>query len=159
MPERFWRRVDRGGPIHPDLGTPCWVWTGKPNADGYGRIRMSRSWAPLVHRALWEICVGSVDDELDHLCSTRLCVNGDHLEDAPHAVNVKRGRGGENWAAKTHCPKGHPYNEENTNVYRGSRNCRRCASDRSREFRRADPERARQYVRNYRSRKLAESDS
>lgn len=28
---------------------------------------------------------------------------------------------------KTHCPKGHPYDEENTYLYRGRRNCRRCA--------------------------------
>lgn len=142
--------MDRDGPVHPDLGTRCWIWQGKPNQDGYGRIRFSKTWAPLVHRAVWELCVGPVDDELDHLCSTRNCVNADHLEDAPHAVNVRRGRGGQHWAAKTECPQGHPYDLENTKLYRGARHCRKCATDRSRAHRLADPEKHRQAVRRYR---------
>lgn len=150
LPERFWNRVDRDGPVHPELGTPCWIWTGTPNPDGYGRIRISRKWAPLVHRALWELCVGPVAGELDHLCQVRLCVNGDHLEDVPHAVNVKRGRGGQHWADKTHCPRGHPYDEENTKIYRGSRHCRKCSTIRSREYRLKNPEKHREAVRRYR---------
>lgn len=34
--------------------------------------------------------------------------------------------------AKTHCPQGHEYNEENTRWYKGSRNCRVCDRDRQR---------------------------
>lgn len=29
---------------------------------------------------------------------------------------------------KTHCPRGHPYDAENTYVYRGKRHCRRCGA-------------------------------
>lgn len=146
--------MDREGSVHPVLGTPCWLWQGTPNPDGYGRIRLTRKWAPLVHRAMWQLCVGPVEDELDHLCSTRSCVNADHLEDATHEVNVRRGRGGENWSAKTECPKGHPYDEENTNLYRGSRHCRKCALERSTAYRLANPERHRESVRKTRQRRL-----
>lgn len=99
------------------------------------------------------MCVGPVEDELDHLCSNRSCVNGDHLEDAPHEVNVRRGRGGENWAAKTHCPQGHPYDEENTNLYQGRRYCRKCGTERGRKWRLANPEKHRQVVRDSRARR------
>ncbi|MEU8829426.1 NUMOD4 motif-containing HNH endonuclease [Streptomyces sp900116325] len=34
-------------------------------------------------------------------------------------------------ARKTHCPQGHPYDEANTYVNRGRRNCRACNRDRS----------------------------
>lgn len=35
-------------------------------------------------------------------------------------------------AAKTHCPKGHPYDVENTRICQGKRVCRRCGRDRYR---------------------------
>jgi hypothetical protein len=38
---------------------------------------------------------------------------------------------------KTHCPHGHEYTPENTRVYRGSRNCRKCGTEHSKEWRRA----------------------
>jgi hypothetical protein len=39
-------------------------------------------------------------------------------------------------AAKTHCPKNHPYDEENTiHLASGRRRCKRCNSDQSRESR------------------------
>jgi hypothetical protein len=33
---------------------------------------------------------------------------------------------------KTHCPKGHLYDEENTYRWRGQRHCRACARERNR---------------------------
>jgi hypothetical protein len=39
---------------------------------------------------------------------------------------------GENNSRKTECPQGHPYDEENTVVYRGKRSCRTCARANSR---------------------------
>lgn len=44
-----------------------------------------------------------------------------------------RGQGWNN-AVKTHCPKGHPYDDENTYVNRGKRICRACASLSSRRI-------------------------
>lgn len=37
-----------------------------------------------------------------------------------------------NMARKTHCPNNHPYDEENTCVSRGRRECRTCIRDRAR---------------------------
>lgn len=34
---------------------------------------------------------------------------------------------------KTHCPAGHPYDEENTRKYRGMRYCIECTNRRNRE--------------------------
>jgi hypothetical protein len=36
--QRFWEKVDKKGPIHPILGTMCWVWTASLKKDGYGNI-------------------------------------------------------------------------------------------------------------------------
>lgn len=147
LPERFWAKVavDESG---------CWLWTAKLNPDGYGRIRITQKWAPLAHRALWETCVSQIQKpmELDHLCRVRHCVNPSHLELVSHAENVRRGNGGQNWSAKTHCPQGHPYDETNTHLYDGKRVCKQCTYDRSKAHRKADPERHREAVRRYKER-------
>lgn len=73
--------------------TPCWVWHGALNRDGYGRapthIR-ERS----AHRAMYEAVVGPIPEgmELDHLCRVKSCVNPDHMEPVTPAVNVRRSR-------------------------------------------------------------------
>jgi hypothetical protein len=59
-------------------------------------------------------------------------VNPQHMEPVPRRVNVLRGVGfcARN-AIATHCPAGHPYDEQNTYVRKeGWRDCRacRCAS-------------------------------
>ena len=153
--ERFWPRVNPYGPVppeHSELG-PCWLWTGTPNKDGYGRIRVSRSSVPMVHRYLWEKVRGVVPDghELDHLCEVRACVRPSHLEVVTHEENVRRGKGGEHWTAKTRCPQGHEYDEQNTRINsKGARVCRQCSTDKSREFRLADPQASRDRVRQWR---------
>jgi hypothetical protein len=45
-----------------------------------------------AHTASYRLFVGSVPGglELDHLCRVRSCVNPDHLEAVPHAVNSGR---------------------------------------------------------------------
>ncbi len=44
-------------------------------------------------------------------------------------------------AQRTHCPKGHPYDAENTSIRSGSRRCKQCDRDRARErSRRNKPE-------------------
>lgn len=49
------------------------------------------------------------------------------MEAVPHRENVRRSNG---WASKihnTHCPNGHEYTSENTDMSRGHRRCRTCA--------------------------------
>jgi hypothetical protein len=77
-----------------DAGTGCWLWQGSLNHDGYGVITISGK-TVRVHRAVWERVYGQVPPgkELDHLCRNPRCVNPDHLEAVPPAVNTRRGRG------------------------------------------------------------------
>jgi hypothetical protein len=133
--ERFWGKVDFDGLVHPVLGTPCWVWTGKPS-HGYGRFGQVSA-----HRVAFALERGPIPDGrmLDHLCHTldascrggddcqhRLCVNPAHLEIVTNDENLRRGRRANQ--AKTHCPKGHPYDmviETKRGISRGCRACRR----------------------------------
>lgn len=124
--EYFWSRVHRGAP------SECWEWAGPVNEHGYGQT--GRSVAPdaggLAHRIAYWILVGPVPDGLvlDHLCRNRRCVNPGHLEPVTQRENVLRGRGPVSRnAAKTHCPKGHPYDEANTYwTTSGGRQCKTC---------------------------------
>lgn len=76
---RFWALVNLDGPVHPTLGTACWLWTGHERK-GYGFIcerRQKRS----AHRYGWELRNGPVPAGLFvlHRCDTPLCVNPAHL--------------------------------------------------------------------------------
>jgi hypothetical protein len=88
-----------------------------------------------VHRFVYELLRGPVsnDLELDHLCRNRWCCNIDHLESVPHRVNVLRGFSiAAINARRTHCPKGHFYQEEQTYIQVKNgirmRSCKECRS-------------------------------
>lgn len=137
LPERFWAKVDKNGPVpvaRPDLG-PCWVWTASKDRYGYGQFRIGGHVGSLVraHRYAYEKLVLPAGEKLqkkidiDHLCRVRHCCNPAHLELVTRKVNLLRGEGitARN-AAATQCPQGHPYNVENTRFYKGNRLCREC---------------------------------
>lgn len=116
--------------------TGCWTWTG-PLSKGYGRHR-----GQLAHRVSYEMHVGPIPEGLtiDHTCHNsdqtcdggetcehRRCVNPAHLEAVPMVVNSLRGKSlNAKNARKTHCSKGHPFDEENTLYVPGGRRCRIC---------------------------------
>ena len=124
----FWKRVNKFGPLpenSPGLG-PCWLWQGAPQKKGYGRVRISGKML-MVHRYSYELANGPIPDglTLDHLCRTRLCVRPSHLEPVTNAVNIARGEGLSTVnTAKTHCPKGHPFDA--VTRHGRERYCRRC---------------------------------
>lgn len=135
--DRFWAKVDKGGPVHPILGTPCWLWTRYVSpSDGYGRFSPKAGDCRLAHRVAYALGVGEVPGglELDHLCRVRSCVNPAHLEPVTRRVNVQRGLApkvcGQHQRDKTHCPKGHPLSGDNllTERNRCGGICRRCAT-------------------------------
>jgi hypothetical protein len=87
----------------------------------------------LVHRIAWEAVHGAIPDGLtiDHLCRNPSCVNVAHMEVVTQRENNLRGDTipGRN-ARKTHCKRGHPFNEKNTYRHMGphgpKRQCRAC---------------------------------
>jgi hypothetical protein len=115
-----------------DLG-PCWLWNGSLTPDGYANLQERVEGVDvnhLGHRLAYEQIVGPVPPglDLDHLCRFRRCVRPGHLEPTTRRENLLRGETipARN-AAKTHCPAGHPYDEENTYWHRGGRHCKACA--------------------------------
>jgi hypothetical protein len=82
--ERFWEKVDKDGPIHPALGTPCWLWRGGTTSFGYGAIGIGERlhWQMgLAHRVSYELHNGPIPDGLFvlHKCDNPPCVNPTHL--------------------------------------------------------------------------------
>lgn len=112
----------------------CWLWTGSRNADGYGSFWDSGK-SRGAHRVAYEQMVGSIPDglTLDHLCRVRHCVRPEHLEPVPIGENTLRGNtvNAAN-VLKTHCLRGHPFDEANTIRRGNSRYCRQCRTERSR---------------------------
>jgi hypothetical protein len=126
----FWSKVN--------MTKTCWLWTGYKNKDGYGEYKSDFLTTRLAHRISFGLDQGYLEElPLDHLCRNRHCVNPDHLEFVTTKVNTRRSNVGLHESAKTHCPHGHPYDEENTLHYNGKRFCRTCKNDRNRARRKA----------------------
>lgn len=130
----FWPRVEAAE-------SGCWLWTGRPEWNGYVRIQM-RGRRYRVHRLLYEWLIGPIPEGLepDHTCRVRHCVNPTHLEPVTHVENIRRSANQVALnIAKTHCHRGHPFDEANTYCPPGSRRrqCREClrAADRRRKVR------------------------
>jgi hypothetical protein len=92
------------------------LWTGAIEKSGYGVIwDSSHGNNRKVHRVAFELAHGEPPTgDLDHLCRVRRCAATPHLEVVTPAENAARGDVGKHQRDKTHCPKGHPYDERNT---------------------------------------------
>jgi hypothetical protein len=125
--ERFWSKVDKT-----DL---CWNWTAGLDAYGYGQFRYEGK-TMKAHRLAWLFVNNNIDDNLsiDHICRNRKCVNPSHMELVTRGENVRRGKGADHWRNKTHCPSGHKYDDENTAIYSGRRNCKTCRREKYHEM-------------------------
>lgn len=139
--DRLWKRVQKG------LDSECWLWLGSiDNRTGYGQIgdtKNGKKGVSRVHRVAYEDQYGPIPQgfDVDHNCHTeecgktgveclhRRCVNPSHLDAVSHQRNMIRDGStivGRN-AAKTHCPQGHEYNEQNTYYYSTGRICKICS--------------------------------
>ena len=144
---RFWSKVDKTD--------HCWLWTGATSTSGYGYFSTGGQRFS-AHRFSYLLAHGGIPEGLvvDHLCHGwdenckaegnscphRACLNPDHLEAVTERVNILRGRGVSGEASRrTHCPKGHPYDETNTLVEGNARRCRTCREAKAAVTRTAPP--------------------
>ena len=125
--QRLWAKVDRG--------EGCWIWNGAKNPLGYGKLYVDGRWLQ-AHRVAYELVYGPIPEgaDLDHRCRVPSCVRPSHLQPVTHRENILRGEApAARHAAKTHCPKGHPYSGPNLRIdTNGARRCRACESERNR---------------------------
>jgi len=131
---RFWGWVDKTGDAD-----SCWLWQGRRGRADYGILWVAGRGDVGAHRLAYELSIGPIPlgCEVCHKCDTPLCCNPAHLFAAPHKGNMadrdRKTRNGN--LKKTHCPAGHPYDEENTYYARnGWRYCRTCIRLRQRRY-------------------------
>ncbi len=138
----------RPAPItHDCLGRPivgpCLVWTA-PSSGKYAMV-----WDPdrgatgdnvQVHRVTYQMLVGPIQGELDHLCRVKKCASPAHLEDVSSRENKRR-----HMLTRKHvdplpddpdtCLQGHKLTAENTTYERangqGARRCLTCIRERA----------------------------
>jgi len=93
--EWFWAKVDKKGPVHPQLGTRCWIWTGGiSKRTGYGQLTIGNHRGVFVHRLSYELCVGPIKGvQIDHRCHNLVCVNPQHLRRVSNKQNQENRAG------------------------------------------------------------------
>lgn len=115
--------------LYIEQNTGCWIWTAQKNKFGYSLFRGFKSISQSGHIFSYKFFKGGIPEglELDHLCKNRSCVNPNHLEPVTHFINLERAN---HWSIKnknkTHCIRGHEFNQENTYLLNGLRRCRVC---------------------------------
>jgi hypothetical protein len=127
---RFWNYTSK------PTGDGCWIWIGPKDSSGYGQIRIGgrSGLMVLAHRLSFLIHSGLYPKRFVlHSCDNRLCVNPGHLHEGDQSDNMRemaeRGRGANPNTYKTHCKRGHPFDETNTKWWNGWRYCRTCQRD------------------------------
>jgi hypothetical protein len=127
--DRFWSKVEPTG--------SCWFWTGPKDSHGYGCFKVAGKNLG-AHRCAYRILAGVIPRglQIDHLCRIRMCVNPDHMELVTAVENTRRGFNPAAMnARKTHCSRGHAFDEGNTRLLpQGSRACRTCKNGANRAY-------------------------
>jgi len=82
---RFLSKLDKNGPIHPHLGTPCWDYVGGSFGDGCGAFKLTIE--PFKYRQVRASRIAFIvfhgydpgDLFVCHKCDRPICCNGEHL--------------------------------------------------------------------------------
>lgn len=119
--DRFWSNVQKTD--------DHWIWLGKLDEDGYGRLWDGES-ATRPHIFAYKLLVGRIPfgKDVHHKCKNRSCVRPDHLELAKHGKHPNEGL-----RCNTHCINGHEFTKQNTKLQFKSGYCVRICVTCSRE--------------------------
>jgi hypothetical protein len=77
LPDEFWEKLKLGS----GSPSPCWLWQGNKDKDGYGRW-LNKDWnTRAIHRISYLTFVGSIPakHQVHHICINRNCCNPNHL--------------------------------------------------------------------------------
>lgn len=95
-----------------------------------------------VHALVYRLLVGELPPGtvLHHLCENKRCCKPTHLEPLTPAEHLAKHP--HEWRQvgskkHSHCKAGHPFDEANTYVWRGQRNCRACNNEYTRRRRKS----------------------
>lgn len=145
LADRFWPKVR--------ITAKCWEWKGSLKPNGYGQVSFNGKPISTHIASLMLIGVEVAKEHcVDHICKNRKCVRVPHLRVVTRRENAvfnSDSTAAKN-ALKTHCPKGHPYNKENTYVRVDRkwphRRCRACIAD----YRKRNRKRRSRYLKEWR---------
>ena len=83
IPDLFWGKVNRAGPIIQEKLDACWIWEGGKQLNGYGRFFTPRPEhrTYLAHRFSWILAHGNIleNSYVLHRCDNPPCVRPTHL--------------------------------------------------------------------------------
>lgn len=129
--ERFWSKVL----ICPEHS--CWEWL-EGKQYGYGVCYYER-WPYRAHRIALMLSGVKIPEGMvvDHKCRNKGCVNPNHLRVVTPKVNVTENSlsAAAINKAKTHCLRGHPFDQKNTGHDKKGRYCKSCKILKQREWR------------------------
>ena len=89
MAKSFWGRINKNGPVHPALGTRCWLWLGAVDRKGYGQVEIEGS-KQKAHRHAFFLKHGYYPQPCGlHKCDMPSCCNPDHVFEGTTGANNK----------------------------------------------------------------------
>ena len=84
---RFWRRVDKRGPVQDHMHDRCWNWTASKTEGGYGRFHnKGKEWR--AHRLSFLLTTGKEPEQVLHKCNNPACVRPSHLQAGDNRDNL-----------------------------------------------------------------------